>query len=390
MTGKGFAGAIAYCLDDNKRNGKMQRVIASSGVMAPVDENGKCIISSRDMARSFRLQASMNPRVTKPVKHIVLSWKEEDLETLTDEKMAETATEYMQKMGYTDTQYLIVRHSEKNNPHCHIILNAVNGKGSRISDSNDRLRNQTVCREITEEHNFTFGYDKYLGFTNDISDPRERCRYHLSQEIASAITKSRSIEDFPKILSERGINTRFTKDADGNNIGISFSLSYEGVQRNFSGTGVSPKFTLKRIERLIRYTDELPLLKNKADSVIDQLSKLEEDFELSDNILKKKKELLTNIKELERFRKQIRPKMAERIAKDLEEGVYVLAATVLFGQPAILCIAFLAKCVAKGIQLIKERDAREEEEKLRTQYNSYRDAEHLIINPTKKGRGFRR
>ena len=38
------------------------------------------------------------------------------------------------KIDYENSQYLIVRHSEKNNPHSHCILNMVDNDGNRLKD----------------------------------------------------------------------------------------------------------------------------------------------------------------------------------------------------------------------------------------------------------------
>ena len=75
------------------------------------------------MTQSFELQRQLNPRIKKPVGHIALSFKPEDKPSLTDEFMAKIALEYMQMMGITDTQFIIVRHHNTDNPHCHIVYN---------------------------------------------------------------------------------------------------------------------------------------------------------------------------------------------------------------------------------------------------------------------------
>ena len=79
-----------------------------------------------------------------------LSFSPEDAPKLTDERMTQIAREYMQKMGITDTQYLLVRHLDQPHPHCHLVYNRVGDHGQTISDRNIKLRNAKVCRELTE------------------------------------------------------------------------------------------------------------------------------------------------------------------------------------------------------------------------------------------------
>mgnify|MGYP002984454489 CR=1 FL=1 len=52
----------------------------------------------------------------------------------------------MQKMGITDTQYLLVRHLDQPHPHCHLVYNRVGNNGQTISDKNIKLRSAKVHR----------------------------------------------------------------------------------------------------------------------------------------------------------------------------------------------------------------------------------------------------
>lgn len=54
--------------------------------------------------------------------------------------MAEIALEYMNKIGYGNTQFLIVRHHDTDHPHIHLVLNRIDYDGNRISDRNERIR----------------------------------------------------------------------------------------------------------------------------------------------------------------------------------------------------------------------------------------------------------
>ena len=71
---------------------------------------------------------------------------------MTDALMTQIAKEYKQKMGITDTQYLLVRHLDQPHPHCHLVYNRVGNNGQTISDKNIKIRNAKVCRELTEKY----------------------------------------------------------------------------------------------------------------------------------------------------------------------------------------------------------------------------------------------
>ena len=95
IQGTDFNGVINYML--NKPDDKA-KVLAATGVR---------IASTNDIAHDFNLQASMRPNVQKAVYHTILSFSANDAERLTDAMMAKIADEYLEKMGYADTQSLI-------------------------------------------------------------------------------------------------------------------------------------------------------------------------------------------------------------------------------------------------------------------------------------------
>ena len=116
--GSSFGGCIRYVTGKDEA-----KIIASDGVL---------LGTNAEMTQSFELQRQLNPRIKKPVGHIALSFKPEDKPRLTDEFMAKIALEYMQMMGITDTQFIIVRHHNTDNPHCHIVYNRINNEGNLI------------------------------------------------------------------------------------------------------------------------------------------------------------------------------------------------------------------------------------------------------------------
>ena len=45
----------------------------------------------------------------------------------------------LKELGYENTQFLIVRHSEKSNPHSHCVLNMVDNDGKRIKEAQRKI-----------------------------------------------------------------------------------------------------------------------------------------------------------------------------------------------------------------------------------------------------------
>ena len=140
--GAGFSGCAKYDLDQGHKNNKDARLLDSGGVPLKVKPDGSTAVSATDIGRAFRAQAqALNPGIKQPVGRAMLSFDPKDTPRLTDEYMTKLAQEYMQRMGIVNTQYTIVRHSEKKHQHVHIIYNRVDNDGKVISNSNNFLEN---------------------------------------------------------------------------------------------------------------------------------------------------------------------------------------------------------------------------------------------------------
>ena len=148
IKGTNFSGVVNYML--SKREGKV-KVLQANGVRSSLPN---------DIAHDFNLQASMRPNVHKPVCHTILSFSAHDSERLTDATMVKIANEYLHEMGYSDTQSLIVRHSDRQHPHLHICINRIGNDGKTISDRNEKCRSTKICRELTERYGLTLGEGK--------------------------------------------------------------------------------------------------------------------------------------------------------------------------------------------------------------------------------------
>jgi len=106
ITGKSFGGCIRYVVQ------KHDAVI--------LDAAGVRMHQVNQIINDFDLQRKYNPNLGQAVGHIALSWSINDLAKLNDEVMVSMAKEYLQKMKISDTQYLIVKHRDKDHPHIHV------------------------------------------------------------------------------------------------------------------------------------------------------------------------------------------------------------------------------------------------------------------------------
>ena len=189
--GSSFGGCIRYVTGKDEA-----KIIASDGVLFG---------TNAEMAQSFELQRQLNPRIKKPVGHIALSFKPEDKPRLTDEFMAKITLEYMQMMGITDSQFIIVRHHNTDNPHCHIVYNRINNEGKLISDRNDYRCNEQVTKALKSKYGLTYGTDKSKTNTRKLRNA-ERAKYEIHNAVKGALKTAGSWQKFKNELAKRGFS----------------------------------------------------------------------------------------------------------------------------------------------------------------------------------------
>ena len=198
----------------------------------------------REMVEDFEDQARLNPRLQQNVGHISLSFSPEDAPMLTDERMTQIAREYMQKMGITDTQYLLVRHLDQLHPHCHLIYNRVGDHGQTISDRNIKLRNAKVCRELTERFGLHLAPGKEAVRRERLREP-DRTRHEIYDAIKECLPKCRNWNELEGRLKEQGINVRYKYCGSTNQKqGVLFSKN--GLE--FSGSKVDRAFSFSKLD----------------------------------------------------------------------------------------------------------------------------------------------
>ena len=236
--GSSFGGCIRYVTGKDEA-----KIIASDGVL---------LGTNAEMTQSFELQRQLNPRIKKPVGHIALSFKPEDKPRLTDEFMTKIALEYMQMMGITDTQFIIVRHHNTDNPHCHIVYNRINNEGKLISDRNDYRRNEQVTKALKSKYGLTYGTDKSKTNTRKLRNA-ERAKYEIHNAVKDALKMADSWEKLRSELAKRGVHLEFVyKDKEQAKVqGIRFSK--DGY--SFKGTQISRDYSFGKLNARLEGTE---------------------------------------------------------------------------------------------------------------------------------------
>jgi len=231
IKGADFGGVINYML--SKQEGKAM-VLASNNI-GFTDQN-LCV-------HEFVLQASMRPNVQKPVCHTILSFSANDADQLTDDVMIKIANEYLEKMGYGDTQSLIVRHSYRQHPHLHICINRIGNDGKTISDRNEKYRSTKICRELTERYGLTLGEGKKAVNRHRLRG-EDKLRYEIFDAIKTALLHSKNWKDFVADLERQGIATRFKTKG---NTDVVQGIIFKKNGCSFSGSKIDRSCSFSRL-----------------------------------------------------------------------------------------------------------------------------------------------
>ena len=190
--GKSFGGCIRYVM--GKDNAEI------------IDSDGVLLGNIREITDSFDYQRELNPKIKQPVGHIALSFKPEDKALLTDEFMAKIAQEYMELMEIKNTQFILVRHHNTDNPHCHLVYNRIGYDGKVISSQSDYKRNEIATKLLKDKYGLTYAEGK--GKTNVAS---ERVKYEIFNAVKAALKHSKTWKEFNDYLLRRGIRLEFVK-----------------------------------------------------------------------------------------------------------------------------------------------------------------------------------
>lgn len=233
--GTSFSGCVCYVLREDK-----------SKLLEAVDVDG----TPEQIAEQFELQTLLNDKVKNTVGHTSLNFSPEDGERLRydDALMLQISHDYMAKMGISNTQYIVARHTDREHPHCHIVFNRVDNDGKTISDKNDFYRNEKVCKMLTAKYRLHFANGK-----DNIKEgrlrPYDRVKYEVYKALKEELPHARSWEELKDTLSNRDIDLKFKVSRTTREVqGVKFE--YGGI--SFSGSKVSREFSYMSIDCQLR------------------------------------------------------------------------------------------------------------------------------------------
>ena len=228
--GRDFGGAVRYVTQE-KKDAKL------------LDAKGVLTTDKHSIIDSFRLQAQLRPDVKVMVGHISLDFSKEDVDKVDDNLMRKVADDYMRRMHIRNTQYILVRHFDREHPHCHLVFNRIGNDGHLIPDKNDRIRSAKICKELTQKYGLHMAQGKDHVHRERLRGA-DAVKYQIYDALVAAVPQCKNWKELEAALKRQGINTSFiyrgtTTDIQG--------VAFEKNGLHFNGSKVDRKFSFSKI-----------------------------------------------------------------------------------------------------------------------------------------------
>lgn len=264
--GGGFRGAARYVLDERRGLDPEHQPEIIGGNMA-----GR---TSAELTREFQAVRQQRPDIRKPVEHVAVSFARDE-RSLSNDEMARLADEYLKRRGHDldRLQYVIVRHRDKEQQHCHILLNRVRTDRTVVPQQwREYLRNKETCRALerdfglrpvrngrprSEDRAPTRGEDRMARDRGLVSEKEQ-----LKALIRDAAKGGPTMSEFVRRLHAKGVQVRANIARTGHVSGISYRLDRVAVKG--SGLGRAYSFEGLQKQQGVRYdrARDLPTLEH--------------------------------------------------------------------------------------------------------------------------------
>lgn len=245
--GNGFGSCLNYITrvkqDSLPPEKRVWRILDSDGARVNTEEKEWRKKAATDIERPTLTRS----KIKDPCGHIALGFAPEDAHRFTDEFMTQIAHEYMEAMGIRNTPYIIVRHTDTDHPHCHLMFSKVDYDGKIIRPVSNWYRNKRVCRAITERHGLTIAEDSLSLDTSKLRDA-EKSRVEIRQ-IGHAVLKDpslHSMRNFQDMMKARGVIVRPLWEDDETKEKLK-TIIYQRGRHSFVASKIGSAYTYKSL-----------------------------------------------------------------------------------------------------------------------------------------------
>lgn len=263
-------------LREKQREERQAEILMSAGVREPTNawdfENRKMLISD------FKRQASLNDRVEKYMQHTIISFNKSDTDKVTDDLMKQVAEDYIKKAKLDNTQYIVIKHDDKEHKHIHILANRVDNNGKTVNNEFIKMRDIERAQILARKYNLTPSLGKNKQKRNKINEefyerkdkgknldktnkdrlsPDQQAKYNIYESLNRHSTGENMAGDLDELkvrLNSEGISMQL-HEKEGKIVGISFAKD----DFKFSGVQVDKEYSYSKLKAKLEngYEQEL-------------------------------------------------------------------------------------------------------------------------------------
>jgi len=252
--GEGFKDLLKYGLQEKKGY--------------PIDSNISTT-DERDYKQYLNTINAHNSRrsdVNKPVFHLSISLDKND--KVDDELFVKIGQEYLSRLGFNIgdekegiNPYLMVRHTDTEHPHIHIIASRIKSDKTLVNDSNDFRKAQEISRDLELKYGFrvvpseSLKEEKQAEKNEKEKTKRLRSkdlkytspRKYLVNNINTAMkplgSKKTTFKSFVVALNNKGIEININASNDLSKVnGVSYSFNRDGKEIIYKGSALGKKY----------------------------------------------------------------------------------------------------------------------------------------------------
>ncbi|MEG4506056.1 relaxase/mobilization nuclease domain-containing protein [Microcoleus sp. F6_B4] len=242
IKGTGFRGCLNYVL------GKKDAYLIG-GTM--------CGQTPEELAAEFAIARQLRPNLKVAVFHATLSVdsteKLEDSEE-NDQRWLAIAANYMKAMEFDNNQYAVVKHSDTEHDHIHIVASRICLDGGVVDDSWDYYKSQETIRQLERNYNLetvtpSWETDKRAQTTGEHRQLKNKgnksVRVQLQDLIDEVTQDNPSMPELVERLQQQGVEVQVRLTRTGFSKGISYNL--DGVA--LSGTQLGKAYTFSGLQK---------------------------------------------------------------------------------------------------------------------------------------------
>ena len=274
--GSSLFGAIKYNAD-KVNEGKGQLLDTNK-----VFNNGDGKVDVAQMLADFEKRMPRQMRTEKPVIHISLNPHPDD--RLTDGELTQMAHEYMQRMGYGDQPYIIVKHEDIDRHHLHIVSVRVDEQGKRVKSDFTKRRSLAIIRDFEQRYGLHHGNKREEERLSNRIPPVNPSGGDIKKQVGNTVKavfhdyQFQTIGELRALLSLYNLTVEEVRgnvrgedynglvysviDTDGNKVGNPFksslfgkSVGYEALQKKaaFSKKNIKDRNLTEPTKKVLEY-----------------------------------------------------------------------------------------------------------------------------------------